>query len=349
MVGNFRSILCICFLSIFAFATWSAEAGARTRQERIQQNAWTDLPGQKVYLDTSSPLSVTQLVAGNGAPLRVEANLWMPKHAKGPVPVVVLFNCGNTMVYRKEGYWAETFHRQGYAVLIVNSLKARSPGNNLTGEVFRYRYATMVDVFAALKFLAADRRIDAKRIAVMGWSNGGMAALEAAIEELRTRYAGPELHYAAIVAISPNCGIATLGRRFSGTPILSLHGERDDSMPLKPCQFYRQEAVSRGANFDMIVYPGVFHNWELTYPVHRDRTQSTMGDCFTVTDLAQRAMRLGDGTTVALGTPDISGILKKYARGCRKIGITEGNDKRSRTDSYARISAFIEKSFASAR
>lgn len=341
--------LCMCFLSILALATWSAEAGARTRQERIQQNAWRDLPGEKVYLDSRSPLSVTELVARKGEPTKVEAYLWMPDEAKGPVPVVVIFNCGNTMVYNKEGYWSGKFHRQGYAVLIVNSLEARAPGNKLIGQVFRYRYATMVDVFVALNFLAADSRIDAKRIAIMGWSNGGMSVLGAAIEGLRTRYVGPELHYAAIVAISPYCGIATLGQRFSATPILSLHGERDDFMPLKPCQFYRQEAVSRGANFEMVVYPGVVHNWELTYRVHRDRTQSTMVDCYTVTDLAQRALRLGDGTTVALGTPNIGGILKKYASSCRKTGITEGNDKHSRADTYARISAFIQKSFTSAR
>jgi dienelactone hydrolase len=113
-----------------------------------------------------------------------------------------------------------------------------------------------------LKFLAADQRIDAKRIAIMGWTNGGMSVLGAAIEGLRTRYVGAELRYAAIVTVSPFCGIATLGRRFSGTPILSLHGEQDDFMPLKPCQFYRQEAVSRGASWEIIVYPGVSHNWE---------------------------------------------------------------------------------------
>jgi len=339
--------LCMLFMSILALATWSAEAGARTRQERIQQRAWKNLPGQKVYLDSRSPLNVVELAAGEGAPTQVEAHLWMPANARGPVPVVVLFNCGNTMVYPKEGYWSERFHRRGYAVLIVNSLKARAPGTKLTGQVFRYRYATMADVFAALKFLAADARVDAKRIAIMGWSNGGMSIFAAAIEELRTRYVGPDLRYAAIVTISPYCAIATLGRRFSSTPILSLHGERDDFMLLKPCQFYRQEAVSRGANFEMIVYPGAVHNWEVPFRVHRDYTQPTLGDCYVMTDLKQRARLLGNGTTIAFGTPNARDTVMSYVKACRKIGITEGKHERSRADSHARISAFIQKSFAS--
>ena len=339
--------LCVYFLTVLALATWSGEAGAKSRQERIKLNAWKDLPGQKVFLDSHSPLTVAELVTGQGSPVRVEAHLWMPDNAKGPVPVIVLFNCGNTMLYKKEGYWSEKFHRRGYAALIVNSLDARAPGTNISGAVFRYRYATMVDVFVALKFLAADQRIDRKRIAIMGWTNGGMSILAAAIEGLRNRYAGPELHYAAAVAISPFCGIATLGRRYSGTPILSLHGERDDFMPVKPCQFYRQEAVSRGANFEMVVYPGANHNWELPYRVHRDLTQSTLGDCYLVTDIVERGIRLGDGKTVTSATPNYREVLRKYLTACKKVGITEGNHKRSRADSDARIDAFIQKTFAS--
>jgi dienelactone hydrolase len=340
--------LYLCVLSILVVA-WSTEAGAQSRQERIQARAWTNLPGERVSLQSRSPLTPIELRDGTGASVQVEAHLWMPDNAKGPVPVVVIFNCGNTMLYEKEGVWAEKFHRQGYAVLIVNSLAARVPGNDITGEVMRYRYATIVDVFVALKFLAADRRIDAKRIAIMGWSNGGVSILAAAIEGLRTRHVGPKLHYAAIVAISPYCGIGTLGARYSGTPILSLHGEQDQFMPAGPCRFYRQEAVSRGAQYEMIVYPGAVHNWEMAFPVHQDRTQTYMGDCYVVTDLAQRAVRLGNGTTLAAGTANMAEIATKYVDACKKRGFAEGNHARSRADSQARITAFIQQSFAGAR
>jgi hypothetical protein len=68
-----------------------------------------------------------------------------------------------------------------------------------------------------------------------------------------------------------------------------------------------------------------------------------------ITDLAQRGLRLGDGTTVAFGTPDFRTTVVKYLKTCKKIGITEGNHEHSRKDSYARVGAFIEKSFAGAQ
>ena len=160
----------------------------------------------------------------------------------------------------------------------------------------------------------------------MGWANGGMSILGGAIEDVLQRYAGPNLHYAAIVAVSPFCGVATLGARFAATPILSLHGEKDDFMPLKPCQFYRQEASARGANVDVVVYPGVQHNWEMSFAVHHDQTQTSLRDCYAVTDLGEHAIRLGNGATVTPATANFAETVAGYLRSCSSTGISEGND-----------------------
>jgi dienelactone hydrolase len=274
----------------------------------------------------------------------------MPENSSGRVPAVVLFNCGNTMVREKEGYYSEVFHRMGYAVLIVNSLSARAPGASLSGhDVFHFRLATMVDAAVALKTLAANPRIDPKRIAIVGWANGGMSILGGAIEELLERYAGGGLHFAAIVPISPFCGLASLGARFSPTPILSFHGARDDFMPLGPCQFYRQAAAQRGANIETVVYPDAYHNWEMPFAVHHDQTQNSLGNCYVVTDLGQHAVHLGNGTTLSPATANFAETVAGYLRSCSTLGITEGNDERSRADSHSRIPAFIQKAFAEAR
>ncbi len=337
------------FLSLIL---WSHDVGAQstTRQQILAAMDWKALPGEEFALDSRSPVSVTELMAGEGAPTKVDAHLWMPENARGRVPAVVLFNCGNTMVREKEGYYSDVFHRMGYAVLIVNSLSARAPGTSLSGaDVFHFRLATMVDAIVALKTLAADRRIDSKRIAIMGWSNGGMSILGGAIEELLVKYAGPGLQFAAIVPISPQCGVATLGARFTSTLILSFHGEKDDFMSLKPCQFYRQEAAARGANFEMVVYPGDYHNWEMPFAVRRDPTQSSLRDCYVVTDLAQHSARMGTGATLTPATPNFVETIAAYLRSCSSMGITEGYDERSRADTHSRIPAFIQRAFADTR
>lgn len=339
-------------LGLLSLMIWSSDAGAQmtTRQQILTAMDWKALPGQEFALDSRTPMNAAELLAGEGAPTKVDAHLWMPENASGRVPAVVLFNCGNTMVREKEGYYSEVFHRMGYAVLIVNSLSARAPGATLSGaDVFHFRLATMVDAAVVLKVLAANPRIDARRIAIMGWANGGMSALGGAIEELLERYAGGGLHYAAIVPISPFCGIASLGARFAPTPILSLHGERDDFMTLKPCQFYKQEAQARGASVEMVVYPGSYHNWEMSFAVRHDQTQNSLRDCYAITDLGQHNVHLGTGATLTPAAPNFAETVAGYLRSCSTTGITEGNDEKSRADSHARIPAFIQKAFADAR
>ena len=115
-------------------AITNADAQLTTRQQLLAAMDWKTLPGEEFTLDSRSPATAAELLAGGGSPTSVDAHLWMPDNAGGRVPAVVLFNCGNTMVREKEGYYSEVFHRMGYAVLIVNSLSARAPGANLRSE-----------------------------------------------------------------------------------------------------------------------------------------------------------------------------------------------------------------------
>lgn len=327
----------------------SISVQAQTRSARIAAMAWQNIPGQQVFFDSRTPLSMSDLRAGAGESLRIEAHLWLPDNASGPLPAVIIFNCGAVELEQKEGAYSDQFHRQGYAVLNVNGLGARvdDVAGNLNSAVFKYRYATIVDALMSLKFLADDPRIDAKRIAIVGWTNGGTSILGADIEELRATYLGPNLHFAAIVPITPACSIATLGAHFSATPVLALLGEKDDFAPPKPCETYRETASARGAKFDMFVYPGAVHNWEMNMALHFDVTQTSLKDtCFVQADIGQDAIRLGDGRLLPLGAPGLADTVRNYIDSCRTGGITEGENLTLRRDALARVTDFIGKSFS---
>lgn len=310
--------------------------------------AWQNIPGQEISIDSRSPLTMSDLRTGAGANVKIDAHLWMPDNASGPVPAVVIFNCGAVELEQKEGAYTDEFHRRGYAVLNVNGLGARvdDVAGNLNEAVFKYRYATIVDALMSLKTLAADPRIDAKRIAIIGWTNGGTSILGADIEELRATYVGPASHFASIVPITPACGEATLGAHFEQTPVLAVLGEKDDFAPPKPCEAYRDAANARGAKLDMFVYPGTAHNWEMNIAVHFDVTQTSLKEtCFVQSDIGQNAIRLGDGRVLPIG-PDTPNAVRTYIESCRTGGITEGGDLAVRRDALARVADFIAKSFA---
>jgi dienelactone hydrolase len=118
---------------------------------------------------------------------------------------------------------------------------------------------------------------------------------------------------------------------------------------LKPCEAYRQEALSRGANFQMFVYPGIDHDWDMPFPVRFDTTQRGLNEnCLLQSDLKEQAVRLGDGTKVAYSNPELRGIVSKYMQSCPTNGIHEGSDSKTKADAIARITAFIKKSFDAA-
>ncbi len=89
------------------------------------------------------------------------------------------------------------------------------------------------DAYLALDALSRDPRIDRDRIAMIGLSAGGNAALLASSETLRRRYvgeAGPR--FAALVSIYPGGYALPAGQDVSlRTPILILPAENDDLMP----------------------------------------------------------------------------------------------------------------------
>lgn len=67
------------------------------------------------------------------------------------------------------GYWPEQFNAAGYAVLSVDSFGPRGVKSTATDQSQVPFAADVADAFAALKLLASHPRIDAGRIAIMGF------------------------------------------------------------------------------------------------------------------------------------------------------------------------------------
>ena len=84
-----------------------------------------NVPGEKVLFDSTTPMMLPELLHGSGPPAKVEGHLQMPDKPKGPVPAVIIFNCGDTIKSFKELAYADELKAQGYAVFIVNSFATR--------------------------------------------------------------------------------------------------------------------------------------------------------------------------------------------------------------------------------
>ncbi len=207
---------------------------------------------------------------------------WFPSKAaaKPAAPAVLLLHgCGGP--YDRKGALSErmldyvgALNAEGWHALVLDSLTTRGEKELCTQKIGS-RAITMTerrrDTFGALQWLAAQAQVDAKRLALLGWSNGGSAVLassnarhpevKAAMEK------GPKLR--AAVAFYPGCE-ADLKRGYAPTaPLLMLSGGSDDWTAAAPCEALAAQAqVGTGATKPQIkVYPGAFHGFDALAPV----------------------------------------------------------------------------------
>ncbi|MFQ5533018.1 MAG: dienelactone hydrolase family protein, partial [Candidatus Methylomirabilales bacterium] len=121
----------------------------------------------------------------------------------------------------------------------------------------------MVDAFRALHLLSTHPRIDPARIAVMGFSKGGIVSLYASLSRFR-RMHGPEgVEFAAYLAFYPFCGFAFVGDdQVADQPIRIFHGTADDYTPIVPCREYAGRLRRAGKDVRLIEYRDAPHGFD---------------------------------------------------------------------------------------
>ncbi len=170
--------------------------------------------------------------------------------------VVVLHGCeGFTLRYVITGHAVQSW---GYAALVLDSLGDANACHGGQGAM-----AEALDAYAALHWLAAQPFIDPARVALLGFSMGGLATLEAA-QQGALADTFPD-HFHAAAAYYPPCrwssGIMTM-------PTLILIGSTDDWSPATDCQAMLTRRADQGAPVTLQVFPGATHAFDSPAPPH---------------------------------------------------------------------------------
>lgn len=188
--------------------------------------------------------------------------------------VVLLHGCGG--IHDRQGQLARRYldyvgllHRQGMHALVLDSLTSRGE-KELCTQTIGTRKVTQAqrrgDALAALRWLARQPGVDASRLGLLGWSNGGSTVL-AATNETHRQVRGAEVHAAFAVAFYPGC-TAELRRGYrTSTRVLLLLGASDDWTPAEPCERLARDA--QGVAPQVVSYPGAFHGFDGTAPVRQ--------------------------------------------------------------------------------
>ncbi len=239
-------------------AAWTSSVG---RMPRFKLTAWLFVLGAAYLAAVPAIAEIVSIVStkslGPGTPY-LKAELFRPK-GQGRFPAVVLMHgCGGWQPAVLEALHthAQRFLDKGYVVLNVDSFGPRGNSGGSVCEsdaalVTALEYRTR-DAFDALRYLASLDFVDPDNVFLMGQSNGGSVAINAA-------KAGGQHGFRAVAAYYPWCGSLGGSTVKLNAPLIIFTGARDDWTLARECR----NKTSTGKHLKVVEYPNAAHSFDV--------------------------------------------------------------------------------------
>lgn len=250
-----RGAFCKAILAIFVLALAVRPSGLRG-QVRLQM-----YPIETVTLNSQQILSGEK----NGKQTVLAGELRIPAGASR-LPAVILVH-GSDGLNSAVERWAQEFNQIGVAAFLLDCFSGRGITNTVGDQSQLHNLNMMVDAYKALEVLTKDPRLDANRIAIMGFSKGAFAAVYTSIERFRNLY-GPAngSHFAAHIGLYTPCNVTYRDdNKTTGAPIRLFHGVADDWVAIGPCRAYANRLRNAGIDITLTEYPGAQHGYDFFY------------------------------------------------------------------------------------
>ncbi|KSV80851.1 hypothetical protein N181_28800 [Sinorhizobium fredii USDA 205] len=226
--------------------------------------------------------------------------------------------------------WAEFLNRMGVATFRLDSFGGRGIGEVEIHPSRLSFLAQFYDTYRAVDVLAAHPRIDPSRIAVMGFSRGGSAALYTSMRRFQTLHGPSKTRIAAHISFYPACNIQFVDELdVADAPIREFHGAADDTTLPAACREYVTRLNDGGKDAVMTEYRGAYHGFDVP-----DARPGFVGGAQTSRN-CQRREENGKIVNVATGKPFT------YTDACMEPGETRGYDKAATEAARAAVKKFL--------
>jgi len=328
---------------VFSLVTCCA-ALARTTATASGSQPVTELTrGQtgRIYFETTNPSDYKAIMTDK--PDTRKTTIWgtltIPAGTTGKVPTVIIL--GNPANNKKDHdeVWAKELNKAGYATFVVDHKTPRE-NKRYSDQKHEIHSPTFVaDAYAALNLLSTHPRIDANKIAVIGWSKSGQAAHFAASDLIRSKLAKPGVKFAAHVGVYPVCSFTLHNPKMTGAPILFLMGKEDNKALAGLCTTYAERIRKTGVDAEVIVYPGAYWGWDINEGKRTIESVNT-ANCYV------EFLDDGDPADPSDGSPISYKELGKILKKCLKKGYTAAYNPDATKQSIEDTKKFLSKALA---
>ena len=255
-------------------AAWLAAGAPPASSQAFDLSRWPDpasiasANGEIISFPSHSPFTLREVGAGpeEDPPTPARAALFLPPGASpaDPAPAVVLLHGAAGVLGSREMTYAGQFAAMGVAALVVDAFGARR--DRATGFVQRLLQVTetmvLADAYAGLRYLDAHPSVDGERVALIGFSYGGIAATLGAFAQVAETLNPGGTRFAAHISFYGPCIARFDDKRATGAPVMMLAGAEDAIVDPARCNQVLADLREGGAETEFIIYRGAFHQWD---------------------------------------------------------------------------------------
>ncbi|MCX7177175.1 MAG: dienelactone hydrolase family protein [Proteobacteria bacterium] len=180
----------------------------------------------------------------------------------GRLPVVVLIH-GSGGMGSNIDLWTREFNEMGISTFALDGFTGRGLTSVNTNQALLGRLNMILDAYRTLDILAKHPRVDPSRIALMGFSRGGQAALFASLKRFNMTWNKSGIEFAAYIPFYPDCMTSYISdTEVADRPIRIFHGTPDDYNPVTACKTYLGRLSGAGRDVQLTEYPNAAHSFD---------------------------------------------------------------------------------------
>jgi dienelactone hydrolase len=197
-------------------------------------------------------------------------------------------------------------------------------------------------VICALQAMSSDKRIDPKRIGLLGYSRGGGAVLMTDDDRLQRAILGSDQRFATYMALYPSVWVRWRHPQPTPGPILVVPAANDDMAPLARVRARTDALVEAGAALEICVIPEVGHSFDAVQPATYKADANRCEWDIAVDDRGSMQETVS-GIVQRAGWPK---FLQQVGAAHEKRGGTTGHGPLPRTVAVEPLGAFIRRVFS---